>query len=995
MSIFESSFGPTVPPAQDISGVVTGSIIRYIKHYGGEPALKLFLQKANVPDVAVGNLQDPTSWVSEQEAANLFKAAVEVTNDPQVGRQIGAYHLRIHEETGIGDLLASLGSPQKVLANISKVASKYTTFTEMDALEVGDAHAVIRVRARQGHGRHIQMCYFTHGLLSQSPVLFGLVPAVVTETQCQAKGSPFCLYSVAWEQRQWSQFVDEGSSLFAVAWDEEKIEETDAEIHLDPQEELQQLKEQVEALTNRLEAVYMTASDLLAVHDVNAILTRVTQRAGRSVNAPRYLLAVRTSDDEDYQIHHYGFTEPDAKELADQILESRIDETKKNILLVEVKSSRQHYGWIAAVNPENMEFFEQDKKTFTLYASYAATALDVATALDAARKSDSTARALLQFGTKLAQTKTQKEVAELLAESIVEVVGSQGAMVLLWNEESQALIEVARKVPKDIEHLLPIDKVRIDSTSAFPIERLKTTDGPIILSTSESPQISYLLSEWGLKSSVNVALRHNNQLLGMASAGFTEIDNQNIKINRYILERLSGLVNQAVIAFTNAQLLEQISHMAWHDALTGLPNRRLFEDRLTQELARSQRTNEPVTVFYVDLDKFKHVNDTYGHSAGDELIRQVAKRLTETVRVQDTVARLGGDEFAIILPGLGDQEVMERLARRILEALNKPFVIEGIELRSSGSIGIATTKDNPGLSFDELVRNADAAMYQSKSMGRNTFRNFEEIMLESEEERQKFIDEMPKALAENQFELVYQAQIDLNTVKITGVEALVRWNHPSKGTLLPESFLAAAEESGFIVNLDKWVIENACHQLSTWDKSGLPPLKMSVNLSYGDFIDGSIVQTIKSALEQNNIEPSRLEVEISESLAQKEDERVLIALERLHDLGVRVAIDDVGATRTLASSFKDYRVDALKIDNSIISQLKDNSAKALDAIASIKTVAKDLSAQLIAEGVEDLETGSVAAQYGMDLAQGFFYGPPVTAKEIEIMVRAANLKTSS
>lgn len=993
MSIYGASFGPVGFPSQDVSGIVTGSIIRYIKHQGGDGALSVFLQKAGVPQAALNNLQDPSSWVSEQEAANLFKTAVEITNDPYVGKQIGAYHLRVHEETGVGDLLATLGSPQAVLANISKVAPKYTTFTEMEGLEVGDAHAVIRVRARQGHERNLQMCYFTHGILSQVPVLFGLVPAVVTESQCQAKGSPFCLYSVAWEQRQWSQFVDEGSSLFAVAWDEEKIEETEAEIHLTPEEELEQLREQVEALTNRLEAVYLTAADLLAVHDVDSILMRVTQRAGRSVNAPRYLLAVRTSPDEDYQIHHYGFTDPEAKELANQILSSAVDEKKKNILVVEVKSSRQHYGWIAAINPEGMDFFDQDRKTFTLYASYAATALDVATALDEARKSDATARALLEFGTRLAQAKTQKEVAQLLVDAVVEVVGSQGAMAFFWDQDTSSFKEAARKMPEEVEHLLPVDQVVLDSNSAFPITKIQTNDEPVILTRKDSAQISYLLTQWGLKSSVSVALKHNNELLGMVSAGFTDIDNEQVKISRYILERLTGLVNQAVIALTNAQLLERISHMAWHDALTGLPNRRLFEDRLRQELTRSQRTNEPVTVFYVDLDKFKHVNDTYGHAAGDELICQVAKRLSETVRAQDTVARLGGDEFAVILPGLGDQEVIDRLAKRMLDALSKPFVIQGIELRSSGSIGIASTKDNPNLTYDDLVRNADAAMYQSKSMGRNTFRNFEEIMLETEDERRSIIDELPKALAEGQFELVYQAQINLNTVKIIGVEALLRWNHPSKGTLLPESFLGAAEESGFIVKLDQWVIQQACRQLSVWDKSGLPPLKMSINLSYGDFLDGSLVQTIKESLEHNGIDPSRLEVDISERLAQREDERVIIAVEQLHSIGVRVAIDDVGASRSLTSALKDYAVDTLKIDNSLIAQLKNDSAKALDAIASIKTVAKDIGAQLLAEGVEDVDTGHEAKEFGVDLAQGFFYGPPVTAKEIEIMVRAANLKT--
>ena len=322
----------------------------------------------------------------------------------------------------------------------------------------------------------------------------------------------------------------------------------------------------------------------------------------------------------------------------------------------------------------------------------------------------------------------------------------------------------------------------------------------VLDASTEDPVLRGLLERSGMAASVVAPLFAGGEFLGVIAANFEPGASAAAVHDADLHERLSGLADQAATALQNLELLEKVSHMAWHDALTGLPNRRLFEDRVEQELVRSRRVGEPVCMFFVDLDHFKTVNDTLGHAAGDDLIRQVSQRLVDTVRRQDTVARVGGDEFAILLPGLSDQLSIDELAQRSLEAMGTPFVVFGEEVETSASIGIAMAPEH-GDSYDELLSRADEAMYRAKALGRNAFEMYSGSVVDSPRRHGVAIDErtlqadLVHALEHDEFFVLYQPYIDLRTSQVVGVEALVRWNHPTLGVLEPSSFISMAERS--------------------------------------------------------------------------------------------------------------------------------------------------------------------------------------------------------
>ncbi len=450
-------------------------------------------------------------------------------------------------------------------------------------------------------------------------------------------------------------------------------------------------------------------------------------------------------------------------------------------------------------------------------------------------------------------------------------------------------------------------------------------------------------------------------------------------------QRLRALADHAVTAFQNAWLLEQVGHLAWHDSLTGLPNRRLLEDRVHQELERDKRLGEPSTMFFVDLDRFKKVNDTLGHSAGDDLIRQVAQRLCEVVRRQDTVARLGGDEFAVLLPGMADRAAIHQLAERMLEALHLPYTIEGAEVYTSASIGVALYPDH-GETYDELLSHADEALYLSKAMGRNTYNIYAnetpapagtgaDAQLESE---------LRDALERHELFVLYQPYIDLQTTGMVGVEALVRWRHPVKGLLEPSAFIAHAEETNLILAIDEFVIREAARQMRDWLNEGLPALRMSVNVSGRDLLYPGFVSTVLSALGENLIAPDWFEIDITERVIVDENGVMRRTAEELREHGVRFSIDDFGSGASSLQQVAAFPVSTLKIDRSFVQILGPSDE--LHTIASgISAMADRMGLGCVAEGVETAQQRRVLLQRGFTTAQGFFFSPPLMPGDIRRM----------
>jgi diguanylate cyclase (GGDEF)-like protein len=416
--------------------------------------------------------------------------------------------------------------------------------------------------------------------------------------------------------------------------------------------------------------------------------------------------------------------------------------------------------------------------------------------------------------------------------------------------------------------------------------------------------------------------------------------------------------------------------MALHDALTGLPNRVLFNERLEHALARAKR-GEVVAVHLLDLDHFKHVNDTLGHPAGDKLLKAVTERLRTLVRETDIVARMGGDEFAIVQAAIPQPADAGVLARRVIDVVSQSYEIDGNQVIIGASVGIAVGLTDGG-STEQLMRNADLALYRAKGDGRGAFCFFEPGMDAQIQERRSMEYDMRKALVAGEFELFYQPVVNLRTDKVSGLEALIRWRHPRRGLISPAQFIPLAEEIGFIVPLGEWAIRQACATAARWPDD----VKVAVNLSPVQFRGTGLVQTVVSALASSGLPPRRLELEITESTLLQDSEATLAMLYQLRELGVGIAMDDFGTGYSSLSYLQSFPFDRIKIDRSFIKDIGEGVGS-LSIVRAVAALAKGLGMETTAEGVEtQLQRDKVASE-GCTEMQGYFFSKPQPVHEIE------------
>jgi diguanylate cyclase (GGDEF)-like protein len=431
---------------------------------------------------------------------------------------------------------------------------------------------------------------------------------------------------------------------------------------------------------------------------------------------------------------------------------------------------------------------------------------------------------------------------------------------------------------------------------------------------------------------------------------------------------------------------EQIKGLAYHDSLTGLPNRRLFQDRLSIAVAQAHRTTQRLAVLFLDLDRFKPVNDTLGHAAGDRLIQDVAERLRTCLREGDTVARLGGDEFTLLLPGLAQMVDAARVAEKVLETLRVPFLIEGQELFVTASLGISLYPED-GRDVDSLVKNADAAMYRAKQQGRDNYQLCVPALSATALERLALENSLRHALAQDELVMYYQPILDLASGRVEAMEALLRWRHPEQGLLPPAEFIPLAEMSGLIIGFGPWILRTACAQTREWQRAGHPKLGITVNLSTRQFQHPDIVEQVKHALEETQLEARFLELEISERTAMSGPESASQTLRALKALGVKIAIDDFGTGSSSLSFLKRFPIDALKIDRSFIAEITRDPDDAAIANAVI-ALAHTLKLRVVAEGVETADQLSFLMARHCDQGQGFLFGAPRPAADCARLLSA-------
>ncbi len=441
-----------------------------------------------------------------------------------------------------------------------------------------------------------------------------------------------------------------------------------------------------------------------------------------------------------------------------------------------------------------------------------------------------------------------------------------------------------------------------------------------------------------------------------------------------------GLIGVAADITERKRAEARLMQLANFDTLTGLPNRALFHDRLAHALAKAHRSKKLVALLFLDLDRFKIINDSLGHYAGDELLKSVAERLQKNAREDDTVARLGGDEFTVILEGITYNEDATIVARKILEVMGQPFYLDGHEVFVTTSMGIAIYPLD-GDNSDDLLKNADTAMYRAKEQGRNGYRFYTADMNAKAVEQLIMESSMRHALERNEFEVYYQPQIDVHSRELTGFEALLRWRHPDLGLLYPSQFLRLAEDNGLIVVIGEWVLHHVCAQAAEWQRTGLPPVRVAVNLSGRQFRQENLVESVACALRESSLSPHLLELEITENFLLDNIQSAVITLNRLHDLNVQLAMDDFGTGYSSLSYLKRFPLNSLKIDQSFVRDISTDPDDAAIAEAII-ALAKTLRLRVMAEGVETEEQLYFLRSRGCDQAQGFLISEALPADQV-------------
>jgi len=445
-----------------------------------------------------------------------------------------------------------------------------------------------------------------------------------------------------------------------------------------------------------------------------------------------------------------------------------------------------------------------------------------------------------------------------------------------------------------------------------------------------------------------------------------------------------GKVVQFVAVFSDVAIvkrsLQKLDHLAHHDTLTGLPNRLLLQDRLDHAIRRAHRQGHCVAVLFLDLDRFKNVNDTLGHAAGDQLLRIFAARLTLQVREGDTVARLGGDEFMVLLEDYRASEDPRIVAQKLLDSLQDPLHIQGQQLFISVSIGISLYPDD-GLTVDELVRNSDAAMYRAKQRGKNSYHFYTSDLTESARESLRLESSLRLALGRGEFVLHYQPKWNTLTGAITGVEALLRWQHPQRGLIGPGAFLDTLEDCGLILQVGKWILQEACRQAQAWRTEGLPPIQMSVNLSGQQITQGNLLPIITQTLAESGLDAHNLELELTEGFIMQQPDEAIGLLDALRETGISIAIDDFGTGYSSLSYLKQLPVQKLKIDRSFVRDIPADPDD-MAITSAIVALGHRLQMSIVAEGVETNEQLAFLVSEGCEEAQGYLFSPPVSAQDL-------------
>ena len=937
--------------AREVNGSLSKMVLSYVRRVLGEEAVARVLEAAGEHRAAAA-LSGRGSWTSREDILAVAEAAAAVCGDPEIGRRSGEEMMRVARERGAVDFVRATGSVAAALEMTANAGTKMSQGRVFELREVGEQHAVLVAT-------YLDLSYGDRFFCGQAAGYFGLVPeifgfaGVITEPECMGRGDEHCVYRISWSATE-----SQGQAPVA------EVEASQARAH---------------SFVQRFEQLHIMATEVAQAEEADTLLARIAELAGYAIEAPMYLLAVRDRADGRLRIHHRGFdNEERVARYTARLLAGEFQQNKR-CLIADVASSGSFYGRLAVWYPKGSAVTDMERRLLAAYARHAAAALESVASLEGARRDRDTAEALLSLAEDLAEVGSRGDVARRLAEAVPAVAACDQAGVWLWDVEAGCLRLLA-----EFPQGGPTGKRTAQALSASDIGELADLvrhPVPFVVSAEDAvPAVRSLMQADGLTRCAVVPLVARGTFLGAVAAGFA---GEQARDDQETLARLRGLADQAATAIDNADLLERLRDQALHDGLTGLPNRTLLEDRVQQALLQRSRSDRSISLLFIDLDRFKNVNDTLGHEVGDEVIREAGTRLASCLRSSDTLARLGGDEFVALLPdteGAGDAALV---AERMLAVLKSPFTLGGRDVFISCSIGIASAPDH-GTDYSTLLRHADGAMYKAKQAGRSTYVVYAAEVGPTRQDRLELEGQLHKAIDRGELHLLYQPQIDLSTMKIVGVEALVRWDHPLLGRLNPDSFIPLAEESGLIAEIDDWVRATAFEQASRWASAGLH-LRMAVNLSTRVIRDPRLPDQIAGLLERFNLSPDLVELEVTDRVVMA-DEELPAVLAPLRALGVRIAVDDFGTGTSVLGRVQSGCIDTLKIDRSFVGAINSASAEA-PVVSALLSIAKSLDLDVVAEGVETAAQGAFLRRHGCRLAQGFYFSLPVEPAEVEELAR--------
>lgn len=929
-----------------LSGAFLAALVAYLERAGGFEMAAEALGRAgcNCSPTEVKGLR----WVDAAELLRIATAAAELTGDADIGRRTGEemYRLSVADPTTRA-YFVSLGSPREALAGILEHAVKLgrgRTYRVVD----GDAGCcVVEGHFEQARIGEPFFCGIALGFWSQVPSLFGTI-GTATHPTCQCRADDVCTFVIRW---------DPGAAASA---DDTRA----ASAHVDRR-------------FQAFEEMQAVAAGLARATDLEALAERLLDGLDAIVPAPHLIVAIRSVEGRPQVVASRRMRPEEAEATARRLLKDRFELEPAAL----ASAPLGPFGVMAAIAPDARAPSAMSTRLLAAFAEQATARIEAMLARFTAERTRHTADAMLLLAGALTGATTEQEVSSCLAEGIPALVGADHSCVMRWDAASGEIVPLAHVGPPGRPPFRGFTADRVPHLTA-----LTENPAPLLLRRSRADSyVAEAMESWGEEINIIVPLVDKGELLGLVSAGFE----QDVLVDRdAAFARLRGAADLALTAYARARLLDEIRHQALHDDLTGLPNRTLLEARARTSIAEARRTHQGMALLFLDLDRFKNVNDSMGHDFGDTLIQRAAFRIAGCLSSDDFLARMGGDEFVVVLDNVASVSEVEAVAERILAQLRRPLEIDGHSLYVSASIGLAVYPED-GDEYGLLLQTADSSMYAAKRAGRGTIRRRAHAPDAADVQRRLVLEtELHRALERDEITVLYQPQVALADLKLQGVEALIRWQHPELGLISPGDFLSVAEECGLLPALDRRVRRLAFAQARQWQEA-VGSVMVAVNLAAQTLCRPGLLHEVADDLELSGVDPTAVEVELTEGMVG--DDELIPVVEGLASMGFQVAIDDFGTGASVFARLQRLPIHTLKIDRSLVqvgSTRRDTSI-----LGAIIRMSHSLGLTVVGEGVETPTQAARLRREGCDSGQGFLFGAPMSAAEIESILysQAANL----